>query len=198
MTVLRTQGIERTSVTAVNGAFTTFDLPRPETTPKEPAYAENSDHVVAPVQLREYEAGHCVVELGTTLVASNVFLDKLEIVKLLPTPQKGLSGLSSTGINSPPGAEEPLFPSGAAADAELVRVLLDRQQANDLATNEDLVTKFLGGTDGSDTVRSYPGITLRSGEFVRITLGNTSGGNLTDTVTGTYKFGLNQQDTGKP
>jgi hypothetical protein len=187
MTVLRTQGIERLSVTAINAAFTTFDVPRPETTPKEPAYAENSDHVVAPVALREYEGGHCVVELGTNLTAANVFLDKVEIVKLLPTPQKGVAG--------PGGA---LFPSGAPSDETLVRVLLDRGQANDLPTDAEAVLGFLGQANFSNTVRSYPGITLRSGEFVRITLGNTSGGDLTDAVTATYKFGLNQRDTGKP
>lgn len=187
MTVLRTQGIEQLSVTAVNATFTTFDLPRPETAPKAPAYAENSDHVTAPIQLREDEGGHVVVEFGTNLVAATVWLDKVEIVRLLPTPQKGITG--------PSGA---MFPSGAPSDETLVRTLLDRGQANDLATNTDAFLDFFGQPSHSNTVRSYPGITLRSGEFVRITLGNTSGGDLTDLVTGTYKLGLNQQDTGKP
>lgn len=187
MTVLRTQGIERISATAVNAAFTAIDVPRPETSPKEPAYAENSDHVTAPVQLREYEAGHCVVELGAALVAANCFLDKVEIVKLLPEAQKGITG--------PSGA---LFPSGAPSDETLVRTLLDRQGANDLATNDPAIGKFLGQTVAPDTVRTYPGITLRSGEFLRLTFGNTSGGDLTDVITATYKFGLNQADTGKP
>ena len=197
MTVTRTQGIERTSATAVNLAFTAFDVPRPQTTPAEVAYAENTDHVIKEPAVREFESGHCVIELGALLVAANVWLDKVEIVKLLPTAQKGLSSLSSSGLNSPPGANPPLFPSGAPSDETLVRVLVDRNQANDLATNETMVGKFLGQTVTPDTVRSYPGITLRSGEFVRITLGNTSGGDLTDVITATYKLGLNQGDTGK-
>jgi hypothetical protein len=198
MTVTRTQGIERISATAVNAAFTTFDIPRPQTTPAAVAYAENTDHVIKEPALREFESGHCVVELGAILTAANVWLDKVEIVKLLPTAQKGLSSLSSSGLNSPPGANPPLFPSGAPSDETLVRVLVDRANANDLATNEDAVLGFLGSPDFSNTVRSYPGITLRSGEFVRVTLGNTSGGDLTDTITATYKLGLNQSDTGKP
>jgi len=202
MTVLRTQGIERISATAVDAAFTAFNLPRPQSTPVQPAYAEGVDHVTRPEALREFEAGQCVIELGALLVAADVFLDKVEIVKLLPTPQKGMSGLSSSGINSPPGAEEPLFPSGAPADAELVRVLVDRKEANDLSTDDVSVNdlfglpKYAGGAGGE--TRSYPGITVRAGEFVRLTLGNTSGGDLTDTITVNYKLGLNQSDTGKP
>ena len=189
MTVLRTQGIERLSVTAVNAAFTAFDLPRPETTPKQPAYAENSDHVIAPVHLREDEGGHCVIQLGALLTAANVWLDKVEIVKLLPTAQKGITG--------PSGA---LFPSGAPSDATLVYALMDRGGANDLSTDDPSSLDLLGmqRNSGVGESRSYPGITLRSGEFVRITLGNTSGGDLTDVVTAVYKLGLNQSDTGKP
>ena len=198
MTVTRTQGIERISATAVNAAFTAFDIPRPQTTPQEVAYAENTDHVVREPALREFESGHCVIDLGTNLVAANVFLDKVEIFKLLPVAQKGLSSLSGSGLNSPPGGSPPLFPSGAPSDETFVRTLVDRAEANDLATNEDAVAAFLGQTAGNDTVRSYPGLTLRSGEFVRVTLGNTSGGDLTDTITATYKLGLSQSDTGKP
>ena len=187
MTVTRTQGIERISATAVNAAFTAFDLPRPVTTPQEPAYAENSDHVVAEPSLREFEAGHCVISLGGLLTAADVFLDKVEIMKLLPIAQKGVSGPSSA-----------LFPSGAPSDETLVRTLVDRGEANDLSTDAEAVTGFLGQANFSNTVRSYPGITLRSGEFVRLTLGNTSGGDLTDDITTTYKLGLSQSDTGKP
>lgn len=198
MTVTRTQGIERVSATAVDAAFTAVDVPRPQSSPAQVAYAENTDHVVKEPALREFEAGHCVIELGANLVAANVFIDKLEIVKLLPTAQKGLSALSGSGLNSPPGATPPLFPSGAPADETLVRTLVDRGQANDLPTNDAAVGKFLGQTVAPDTVRSYPGITLRAGEFVRITFGNTSGGDLTDLITATYKLGLAQTDTAKP
>lgn len=187
MTVTRTQGIERTSATAVNAAFTSFDVARPQTVPAEVAFAENTDHVVREPAIREFESGHVVIELGALLVAADVWLDKVEIRKLLPTPQKGVSG--------PAGA---LFPTGAPTDETVVRTLVDRANANDLATNETMVGKFLGQTVAPNTVRTYPGITLRSGEFVRITLGNTSGGDLTDDITATYKLGLNQSDTGKP
>jgi len=188
MTVTRTQGIERTLVDFPNTGPTTFDLPRPETTPKEAAYAETVDHVTRPPANREMEAGHCVVDFAATLKVADVFLDKVEVRKLLPIPQKGVAG---------PGSA--LYPTGAPTDESLVRVLLDRGGADDLLLSDDASDDFFGNIKGNATVRSYPGITLRAGEFLRITLNNaTAGALLAQSITATYKLGLNQSDTGRP
>lgn len=190
MTTTRTQGIERTLVDfpIAPSTVTAFDLPRPETSPKDPGYAENTDHVTKLPAIREMEAGHCVVDFATTLAVAGVFLDKVEVRKLLPIAQKGITG---------PG--DALYPTGAPTDESLVRVLLDRGGANDLLLSDDAANDFFGVIKGNATVRSYPGITLRAGEFLRITLDNTSGGALlAQAITATYKLGLNQSDTGRP
>lgn len=188
MTTTRTQSVQRTTVSFPDAAVTAFDLPRPQTVPAEPAYAENSDHVVREPALREFEAGHVVVDFAATLAVADVFLDRVEVRKLLPTPQKGVTG--------PSGA---FFPTGAATDESLVRTLIDRGEANDLLLSDEAVADFFGQTKSPNTVRSYPGVTLRAGEFLRIYISNQSGGALADqAITGTYKLGLNQRDTGKP
>ena len=188
MTVTRTQGIERSLVDFPDVTITTFDLPRPETTPKEAAYSETVDHVTRPPANREMEAGHCVVDFAASLKVASVFLDKVEVRKLLPIPQKGIAG---------PG--DALYPTGAPTDESLVRVLLDRGAADDLLLSDDAADDFFGNAKDSQTARSFPGITLRAGEFLRISISNQSGGALNaQAVTATYKLGLNQSDTGRP
>lgn len=189
--VLQTQGIQQAvAVTLLNApaAPTPIDIPRPTTTPAQPAYAEGSDHVVAPTFLREEEGGHVVIDLPAVFVAANVFLSKVQIKKLLPTAQKGLQDPSSA-----------FFPSGAPTDTTLVRTLFDDGGANSLPTNADAVRDLLGNLRSGAAVRSFPGITLRAGEFVHIELYNNSGGTLGPAaINAVYKLGLNQADTGKP
>jgi len=189
MTITRTQGIERTLVDFPDTTTTTFDVPRPETTPKSPAYAENTDHVTKLPAIREFEAGHVIVDFASTLKVAAVFLDKVEIRKLLPIAQKGVGNAGSA-----------LYPSGAPTDETLVRVLLDRGSANDLLLNDPAVDDFFGNAKiPAQAPRGYPGVTLRSGEFLRLTIRNNSGGALNaQEITASYKLGLNQSDTGKP
>lgn len=186
--VLRTQGINQVvSTTLVNTVLALIDIPRPQTTPAQPAYAENSDHVTAPSFTREEEAGHCVIDLPANFVAATVFLRKLSIRKLLPTAQKGLQDPSSA-----------FFPSGAPTDNTLVRDLVDTGTASSLPTNADAVRDLLGNLRAGATVRSFPGISLRAGEYVHLELFNNSGGDLTGTINAVYKLGLNQGDDAKP
>ncbi len=188
MAVTRTQGVELITVSFPDVTITSFDLPRPQTTPAEPPYAENTDHVIAPPALREMEAGHCQVEFPAALLVAGVFLDRVEVRKLLPAAQLGVSGPADA-----------LFPSGAPTDEALVRTLVDRDGADDLLLSAESVTDLFGRTSGANTVRSYPGITLRSGEFLRILISNQSGGALNNQdILAKYNLGLNQQDTGKP
>ncbi len=188
MTVTRTQGIERTLVSFPDVTTTTFDLPRPQTTPQDPPYAELTDHLNKNQNLREFEAGHVVVDFASTLAVASVFLDKVEVRKLLPAAQKGVA--------TPGNA---LFPTGSPTDETLVRTLIDRAGANDLLLSDSAVLDFFGNAKTGNTVRSFPGVTLRAGEFLRISIRNNSGGALNNqAITATYKLGLNQQDTGKP
>jgi len=189
--VLQTQGIQQAvAVTLPNApaAPTGIDIPRPTSKPAEPAYAEGTDHVVRETFLREEEAGHVVIDLPSVFIAANVFLSKLQIKKLLPAAQKGLQDPSSA-----------FFPTGAPTDATLVRTLFDDAGAMSLPTNADAVRDLLGNLRSGATVRSFPGITLRAGEFVHMELYNNSGGPLGPaTINAVYKLGLNQADTGKP
>lgn len=186
--VLQTQGINQVVAASLpNVTLTLIDIPRPTTTPAELPYAEGTDHVTRPIFLREEEAGHCVIDLPATFVAANVFLQTLSIKKLLPAAQKGLQDPSSA-----------FFPTGAPTDNTLVRTLFSDGGANSLPTNADAVRDLLGNLRASATVRSFPGITLRAGEYVHIELYNNSGGTLTGTINAVYKLGLNQADTGKP
>lgn len=187
--VLRTQGINQAvAVTLTNAVITAVDIPRPQTTPAQPPYAENTDHVVAPTFLREEEAGHCVIDLPAVFVAANVFLTNLSIKKLLPTPQKGLQDPSTA-----------FFPTGAPTDTTLVRTLYSDPTGLLLPTNADSLRDLLGNLRASATVRSFPGLSLRAGEFVHMEFKNSSGGDLGPAnINAVYKLGLNQGDDAKP
>ena len=203
MTVTRTQYLVSHQVAnAVNGVETTIDIPRPVTTPKEVAYAEGTDHVVREPAIREFEAGHVIIELPATYDIADAFLRKVEIHQILPAVQKGLSGPSSS-FAFPAGAPGPIFPNGSPAQTGFVRDVFDADGGNLTALDEDAVTEILGGemSDASGTTRTYPGLTLRAGEFVRLVIFNNSGADLDTgdrTFRAAYKLGLNQSDTGKP
>lgn len=206
MTVTRTQFLVRHEVAnAPNGVETTVDIPRPETTPKETAYAEGTDHVIREPAIREFEAGHVIIEHPSTWDIATLYLRKVEIHQILPAAQKGLSGPSSD-FAFPAGAPGPIFPSGAPAQTGFVRTVYDAGGLNTTPMNDDSVTEILGGNMLDPAVagapqRSYPGVTLRAGEFVRLVVFNGSGGDLDSgarTFSAAYKLGLNQSDTGKP
>jgi hypothetical protein len=190
--VNRAQFLETTTVSFPNVSATTFDVPRPETTPKEPAYAEGVDHVTKLPSLDEDYAGEVIVRLPGTLQLATVFLRTLEVRKLLPTAQKGVVG---------PG--DALFPSGAPTDSEHVR-FLTQETGNTVATDAGAGPLMLGDGDPTNLaagglMRSYPGITLRAGEYVRLTLYNNSGGALNDQlISAYYTMGQHQSDVGRP
>lgn len=186
--VIQSQMLTTVAATLPDATATVVNIPRPQTTPALPAYAEGSDHIIAPAFIREEEGGHCVIDLPSAFVASNVYLRRASVYKLLPAAQKGVAG---------PG--DAYFPSGAPTDAEFVRDLVNTGTANSLPTNADAVRDLFGNLRASAAVRSFPGITLGAGEYVRLTLFNGSGGPLGPAqINATYKMGLNQKETGKP
>ena len=206
MTVTRTQYSTNLVVATLTDAVEqNIDIPRPQTTPQEVAYAEGTDHVVRPPAIREYEAGHVIIEVAPAHAVANVFLRKIEIHQILPAAQKGLSGPSSD-FTFPPGATAPMFPNGAPAQTGFVRDVFDAGGGNDMLLSDPAVSEVLGGTMFDPAIlnspqRTHPGVTLRAGEFVRLVVFNNTGG---DIVAGdrayhaAYKLGLNQSDTGKP
>ncbi|HUW16292.1 MAG TPA: hypothetical protein VMW94_04380 [Actinomycetes bacterium] len=205
MTVTRTQFLANHEVASLaNAVEQAIDIPRPQTVPQQAAYAEGSDHVVREPALREFEAGHVIIQAAPDHAVANVFLRKIEIHQLLPAAQKGLGGPSST-FTFPTGGTGPLFPSGAPATTSFVRTMFDAGGLNGTLLSDDSVKEILGGNMLDPTTglpsRSYPGVTLRAGEFVRLTLFNNTGAAIVAgdrTYHAAYKLGQNQSDTGKP
>lgn len=190
--VNRAQFTKTVTVSFPNVTATTFDVPRPETTPKEPAYAEGVDHVTKLPSIDEDYAGEVVIRLPGTLQLATVFLRTLEIRKILPTAQKGVAG---------PG--DALFPTGAATDSEHVSFAV-QEAANTIDMAAGAGPLMLGDGDPANLaagglMRSYPGITIRAGEFARITLYNNSGGDLNNQlISAYYTMGQHQSDVGRP
>ena len=186
--VIQTQGVQQVSVTLPDATLTAFNVPRPQTLPLEPAYAEGTDHTTRLPFLREEEGGHCVIDLPAAFNLATVFMRRLSVHRLLPTAQAGVADASSA-----------FFPTGASTNNVFVYDLVNTGTSNTLALNMDAVRDLLGNLRAGAAVRSFPGITLMAGEFVHMELFNASGGALGPLfVNATYKLGLNQADTGKP
>jgi len=182
MATLRQQFVRQTSVTtAASPSVNLVDLVGPETA-LAPPYAENSDHVVEPRQVRQNEAGWVVVAGwdGSALDTANLTVDVEIWSRGATASQKGL--------------EAPLFPSGAAAaaDPQLKRVV-----ATGLAGNSaDLLSVFGGAAPLGPTLSSVdaPKLHLRAGEFVRLRLTATAGAALGPVVlTAKYDLGSHPQ-----
>jgi hypothetical protein len=187
--VVRTEDLQVASgITLAATTTTLIDLPRPQTTPTEPPYAQGTDHVVRPTFLREEEAGVCVVDLPTSFISASVFVGRISIHQLLPTPQ--------TGVQDPSTA---FFPTGAPEVTNFVRDLfadpgyLAGGNPSILATNSDSLRDLLGNLRAGAAVRSYPGISVRAGEYVHLELYNSTGSPIGPAnINVVYKLGLNQ------
>lgn len=177
MSVLRQQFGRATSVTVNNGVTGEADLFGPES-PLAPPYAENTDHVVEPRQVRQNEAGWAVIDGWTNFAVSTVTVDIEIWERKAAAAQRNL--------------EAPLFPSGAtaAADPQLKRVV-----ASALAGDDALVTSLFGGGLGGVDNKDVPALHLRADEFIKLRITNGSGGNLTDTLRVKYDLGGNPGDT---
>ena len=180
MAHLRQQFMRQTSVTAAATATTLVDLVGPETA-LAPPYAENTDHVVDPRQVRQNEAGWVVIDGwdGSALDAAALTVDVEIWARASRAAQKGLEG--------------PLFPSGAAAAADPV---LKRVVASGLAGNDDaLLAVFGGAAPLGPTLSSVdaPKLHLRADEFVRLRLVNAGGALGPVTLTAKYDLGNNPQ-----
>lgn len=183
-----TQALTQVSATWADAVVTTLDIPRPVTTPAEPPYAEGTDHVTRPDRLREDEGGNVCIHIPTALMPANIFIRRISIQRMLPTPQKGISG--------PDGA---LFPSGASTDQEFVRDVLNMGTGNTLLLSDASVQDLLGVDTAAGMPRTYPGLTLMAGEFVRLEVYNNTGGPVGPaTIEAIYRMGRSQSDTGRP
>lgn len=180
MSVLRQTFLRQTTASFPNAAATTVDILGPESTTADP-YAEGTDHVVAPRQVRQNEAGWAVVDLPTGLEAANIFLRGVEIwSRQVQAVQSGLSAA--------------LFPSGATAGgtSPVLKRVVFSSTANDTPTNGTNVVAILGGTLNTTATLSLPRLHVRADEFIRVTLFNNSGAPINNAVITTkFDLGLN-------
>jgi len=183
MSTLRQQFARKVVVnTAASPSVTLVDILGPES-PLTPPYAENSDHVVEPRQVRQNEAGFVVVDgfAASALATDDLTLD-IEIWRRgARAAQRGL--------------EAPLFPSGAAAasDPSLKRVVTTGLLG---AADAALIASALGGALGGVNDKDVPALHLRADEFVRLRLTATAGGALGPvTLSAKFDLGGNPGDT---
>lgn len=177
MSVLRQQFAQSLAVTVPNGATVEADLFGPES-PLSPPYAEGTDHVIEPRQVRQNEAGWVVVDGLTNLAVATVTVDVEIWARAATAAQRNI--------------EAPLFPSGAAAAAD---PRLKRAVATGLAGNSAVLAAVLGGGLGGTTSKDVPALHLRADEFVKLRFANASGGSLGDTLLAKYDLGGNPGDS---
>ena len=180
MSVIRTQFLRHTTATLINAAETVVDIFGPETA-SEPPYAENTDHVTRPRQVRENEAGVAQVGLPANFLAANVFLRKVEI-----WDKKSLPGQR--------GLDPALFPSGATpGGSDRKRVVFDSEAADLIDLTDDGMLSILGGSPlDADPDKHTPLLTVGADEFIKLTFFNNSGGDIGPEVIQTkFDLGLN-------
>lgn len=181
MATLRQQFMRQATVNVAAGPSTTVvDLLGPES-PLAPPYAENTDHVVEPRQVRQNESGWVVIDGwdGSALAIAGLLVDVEIWSRASAAAQKGL--------------EAPLFPSGAApaADPQLKRVV-----SSGLAGNSGALLSVFGGGFGGVDDKDVPAIHVRADEFVRLRLGYAAGGALGPvTLSAKYDLGGHPGDT---
>jgi len=167
MAVVRTQyEVVSASTTITNGSSGNIDLPRPADTTE----TNTIDFVKRPTFRKEFESGLAVVDFSSTLTAANVYLVKVDILKLDPLNTMAPLDLSFSSFPDAPGVGQ----------VQLQRTLLDVGDASTVfPTNASIVSTFLSK------------IVVRAGEFIRVRLTNGSGGDLTGVSRCRYDFGLN-------
>lgn len=183
MAQLRQQFLRQIAVTAAATATTTVDILGPETDLAAP-YAENTDHVVDPRQVRQNEAGWLSVAgwASSALESANLTVDVEIWSRGARAAQKGL--------------EAPLFPSGAAAAANPA---LKRVVATGVAGNDPELVRIFGFREENaapdDIAKDIPLLHVRADEFVRLTIVNSAGALGPVTLSAKYDLGINPNDT---
>lgn len=175
MAVVRTQyGVVSASVTVPDSGarIATVDIPRPA----DATETNTLDWVKRPAMRKEFECGRCVITADATLAVSGLTLKKVEILALNPGQSLTPIDLSFSQFPDPP----------VAGATQLLRTVLDAGASDAYTMNLDATKDILKN------------ILVRSGEFVRLTLGNPSGGagDVTGVVMARYDFGLNAANYG--
>ena len=179
MSVLRQQFMQSLALSVPAGETLDADLFGPES-PLAPPYAENTDHVVEPRQVRQNEAGWVVVDgwSGSGLAAATTSVDVEIWSRASAAAQRNIEG--------------PLFPSGAAAAADPV---LKRVVASGLAGDDAALLAVLGGGFGGVDAKDVPALHVRADEYVKLRVTNGAGGALTADLRAKYDLGGNPGDT---
>ena len=179
MAQLRQQFLRQLAVTAAATATTVVDILGPETATAAP-YAENTDHVVDPRQVRQNEAGFMQIA-GWDASA----LDDAALTVDVEVWSRGARAAQK-------GLEAPLFPSGAAAAADPV---LKRVVATGILGNDVNLLEIFGGV--TLITKNVPLIHVRADEFVRLRLVNTGAALGPVTLSVKYDLGMNPADTNR-
>src|SRR5581483_8150517 len=183
MSVIRTQyGVVSASTTVVNATSGAIDLPRPADA------AENNtiDWTVRPAFRKEFESGRCVVKAGADFGVAGMLLTKVEIIAL--NPGTSLAPLNLSFAQFP---DNSILTQPGFANPPVLRTLLDLSASpstSPFTLAIDATTKAFANSLTSDLLSS---ILLRADEFVRITLYNGTGGDVTGTLEARYDFGMN-------
>ncbi len=174
MAQLRQQFLRQMSVTLAAAGTTLVDVLGPETALSAP-YAENSDHVIDPRQVRQNESGFVNITMAAGLLVAGVVYDVEIWTRGARAAQRGL--------------ETALFPSGAlaATDPALKRVV-----ATGILGNDANLVAILGGATGTPNV---PMLSVRAGEFVRLRAVVAGGAIGPLALTAKFDLGMNPADT---
>jgi hypothetical protein len=181
MSVTRTQFVRTVAVTAAaTPNVTTVDILGPETTLSAP-YAEGTDHVIDPRQVRQNEAGWVVIGGwdATALDAAALTVD----VEIWSRGARAAQRNQQTA----------LFPSGATVPSD---PYLKRIVATGLAGNSDALFSALGGAAPLGATLSSvdaPKLKVGAGEFVRLRIANSAGALGPVTLTAKFDLGNNPQ-----
>lgn len=181
MAVVRnTYGVVSASTTIVTHTSEAVDLPRPS----DAAETNTLDWVTRPAFRKEFESGRAVVKANSTFGVAGMLLTKIEVVALQPFNSLAPIDLSFSQFPSPP----------VAGAASVLRTILD-------VTDDPTVSIFVMTTSNGDftyipTKDLLSSILLRADEFLRITLYNSTGGDITGLLEARYDFGLNSGNYG--
>ena len=183
MSAIRTQYITQTSatITAGPGVETVVDIVRPETDPGVP-YSENTDYVTRERQFDQNESGMVVVEMPSALAIAALLLKKVEVMQSYFPAQTGL-----------PSA---YFPTGStpASNGEPTVVRTHFESTAGLAMNSPQLPAIVGAVAGGTFLLAnpaFPGISLQSGQFLRLTIENTNVAVGPAVIAAKYDLGVN-------
>lgn len=186
MSVIRTQyGVVSAATTITNAQSGAVDLPRPAD-----AVENNTiDWTIRPTFRKEFESGRCVITPDALLGVAGVLLTKIEIVALNLGTSLAPINLSFAQFPENDVLTQPGFPN-----PPVLRTVLDLSAAP--ASSIYTLATTAGALTDPKTLGLFSSLLVRSGEFVRVTLYNSTGAPITGQLSARYDFGMNPGNYG--